>query len=750
MKKIITKIKEMFFNIEFIKFVAIGCINTLNGILFSYVFSIFLNENLAFVVGYILGLFISYLLNSFFTFKEKLHIKKFVKFAISYIPNFIIQNVVVILVFNVLGYHKLIAYALAAIIGVPITFLFMKLFAFNNKETGINGVFIKLSSKVKKCLNDVLHNKMSKFRAIVLIDMLLKSICVMAIIQEDSANSLKFSKISFRYAIIYLAFILIFYSFSYLLSKNKQIIYLWCMNVLYSILLIFDLSYYRVSRDFLGLKHILYPDSFNTMNDSVINFEKIDLIFIIDLVVILIWFILRKVRNEERRSAKKFAITLIPSISIILVGGLLLDILNINGYNETIFDKRWDVEMSATAPGPLGYHTLEIVRTLYKKTNRINELDKEEIDAWFKYNREDLEKNEYFGCIKGKNIVLLQVESLENFVINKKVEGKYIMPFLTKLSQEGIYCSNFYEQNSGGHSIDCDFLVNTSIYPLEDFITAVNYGENVYSNSLPRILKRNGYNTITTHAEELNSFNWTELHKCGFDPDDIWALNDFDYDERVGYGLSDKSYLSQVANKLENVKEPFLIQIPTLSSHGPFDIQSVYRELDLPSDIDKSKLGGYFQSLRYTDNQIKRFYNMLSESGIMKDTVFVIYGDHTGVHNYYNDEIKDLDYDGNWWKEYDHKIPLIIYGEGINPTEVTVSGGQVDILPTLCYLLGIDDEEYKNTSMGRVLLNTNRDATLRRWRIIEGNIRNNEERDFILKSYYIGNRIIMNDYMNKK
>ena len=118
---------------------------------------------------------------------------------------------------------------------------------------------------------------------------------------------------------------------------------------------------------------------------------------------------------------------------------------------------------------------------------------------------------------------------------------------------------------------------------------------------------------------------------------------------------------------------------------------------------------------------------MLSESGIMKDTVFVIYGDHTGVHNYYNDEIKDLDYDGNWWKEYDHKIPLIIYGEGINPTEVTVSGGQVDILPTLCYLLGIDDEEYKNTSMGRVLLNTNRDATLRRWRIIEGNIRNNEE-----------------------
>ena len=130
MSTIVDKIKNTFFTKEFIMFVIIGIINTFNGVIFSYIYSSFLNENLAFIVGYISGLFISYLLNSYFTFKENLELKKFIKFAVSYIPNFIIQNIVVIIVFNIMGWHKLIAYGLAAIIGVPVTFILMKIFAF--------------------------------------------------------------------------------------------------------------------------------------------------------------------------------------------------------------------------------------------------------------------------------------------------------------------------------------------------------------------------------------------------------------------------------------------------------------------------------------------------------------------------------------------------------------------------------------------------------------------------------------------
>lgn len=126
----IHKIKRLFLNKEFIIFIIIGGINTINGVIFSYIYSSLLNENLAFIIGYISGLIISYLLNSYITFKEKLSFTKFIKFGVSYIPNFIIQNIVVVVAFNILDLHKLIAYSLAAIIGIPVTFILLKFFAF--------------------------------------------------------------------------------------------------------------------------------------------------------------------------------------------------------------------------------------------------------------------------------------------------------------------------------------------------------------------------------------------------------------------------------------------------------------------------------------------------------------------------------------------------------------------------------------------------------------------------------------------
>ncbi|MGG7059382.1 GtrA family protein [Clostridium nigeriense] len=123
-------LKKIFLNKEFILFIIIGVINTFNGVVFSFIYSSLLNENIAFILGYISGLAVSYILNSYITFKEKLAFAKFIKFAISYIPNFIIQNIVVIITFNILGLHKLIAYCLAAIIGIPVTFILLKFFAF--------------------------------------------------------------------------------------------------------------------------------------------------------------------------------------------------------------------------------------------------------------------------------------------------------------------------------------------------------------------------------------------------------------------------------------------------------------------------------------------------------------------------------------------------------------------------------------------------------------------------------------------
>lgn len=130
MKKLIS----LFFSKQFLIFLVIGGVNTLNGVLFPYLFSLFLQENIAYLLSYVPSLCISYVLNSVFTFKEPLAFKKLIKFVISYLPNFIIQNLSFVVVFNILGLPKLLAILLASVIGIPLTFIILKLFAFGKKK----------------------------------------------------------------------------------------------------------------------------------------------------------------------------------------------------------------------------------------------------------------------------------------------------------------------------------------------------------------------------------------------------------------------------------------------------------------------------------------------------------------------------------------------------------------------------------------------------------------------------------------
>jgi len=133
MDNVVQKFKDTFFSKQFIIFVLIGIVNTFNGTVFSYIYSSFLSANVAFLPGYISGLLISYILNSFITFKEKLSFQKLIKFTVSSMPNFIIQYIVVIIC-NMIELHKLFAYMLAAIIGIPVTFLLLKFFAFSKNS----------------------------------------------------------------------------------------------------------------------------------------------------------------------------------------------------------------------------------------------------------------------------------------------------------------------------------------------------------------------------------------------------------------------------------------------------------------------------------------------------------------------------------------------------------------------------------------------------------------------------------------
>ncbi|WP_285396537.1 haloacid dehalogenase-like hydrolase [Lysinibacillus sp. fls2-241-R2A-57] len=114
---------------EFILFIFVGIVNTINGVVFSSIFSLTLDGTLAFILGYAGSLTISYILNSTFVFKNTLSWVRFVKFCISYIPNFVIQFVMVFVFLHYFNLREIIVYTMSAILGVPITFLMVKFFA---------------------------------------------------------------------------------------------------------------------------------------------------------------------------------------------------------------------------------------------------------------------------------------------------------------------------------------------------------------------------------------------------------------------------------------------------------------------------------------------------------------------------------------------------------------------------------------------------------------------------------------------
>lgn len=120
---------------EFFRFWCVGCVNMAASWSLEAIWSLMLPPNSAFAVGYAMSLLVSFALNSKVTFKMPLSFYRFWRFALSYIPNFLVQMASVFLLYNILHLPHLLCYFMAAIIGTPVTFLCLKFFAFRGGHT---------------------------------------------------------------------------------------------------------------------------------------------------------------------------------------------------------------------------------------------------------------------------------------------------------------------------------------------------------------------------------------------------------------------------------------------------------------------------------------------------------------------------------------------------------------------------------------------------------------------------------------
>ncbi|WP_161797128.1 LTA synthase family protein [Clostridium cylindrosporum] len=436
-------------------------------------------------------------------------------------------------------------------------------------------------------------------------------------------------------------------------------------------------------------------------------FRLLDVIFFIDLFLIGIFLTRIKKRYDLfRRDISSFMILFLVPTIYLTYAHIKIDKLNKGFYNQTIFINSWAQNQTMSNLTPIGYHLFDIYNYLKdSKPYNITSSEKLKIETFFENKAELLPKNNFNAMFKGKNLIILQVESLENFVIGKSNNGQEITPNINKLLKNSIYFDNFLEQTHEGTTSDAEFMANTSIFPVRRGSTFFRFPSNKYYASLPNLMEKSGYSSIATHPDRGSYWNWLpSLSSIGFEKCvDSTSLN---IDETIGLGLSDRSFLNQLANILEKQPKPFYSFSITLSSHTPYKLPKEHVNLDVSKDIKGQIIGSYFESVNYTDSAIGEFVNLLDKKGILNNSVVVIYGDHEGPHKYFKDEIKNSSYEP-WMKDNYSKVPFIIYSKDISsPKVISTYGGQIDILPTISYLMGIPEKNYTYTSVGRNLLNT--------------------------------------------
>lgn len=478
-------------------------------------------------------------------------------------------------------------------------------------------------------------------------------------------------------------------SFSLLFRHKDRALFLLLANIVISILFFADILYARAFGHLISVLMVFATGLTGDLGGSITSLIHIpDFLMFLDLPLLILLYLRRRRTYYARRRAGAFVtVFLIASVLMTAYAGWLSETGRMENY------KKHPLVMS-----PLGNHLYDVSRFVYEANYKVTPGDRQAIAAWHAENEQYMaaaEQHEVLGGIfKGKNLIVIQVESLENGLIGLEYEGQEITPNINRLLDRSLYFSQVVEQVKDGNSSDAELLFNASLYPVASGSAFLRFGENTYP-AMPGILAESGYTSIAIHGDDKEYWNRDVVFsQMGFDR----YIDETQFDEqllqngpKVGMGILDEILFEQSLREIRQLPEPFNAFIITITSHMPFTMPPAYEYLDL-SRADRT--ADYLQSIRYVDEAFGSFYRQLEAEGLLKDSVLVLYGDHEGVHKYYPTDLP----------ANDKELPFIVHAPGLEGMTIDNPGGQVDMMPTLLYLLGIEKEAYAATVMGRNLL----------------------------------------------
>jgi lipoteichoic acid synthase len=508
-----------------------------------------------------------------------------------------------------------------------------------------------------------------------------------------------------------LGLILILFAFSYLFNGRGRLIYAYIIDLFLSIALLANTLYLHYFSSPITVSTFYQTNNLSGLGESIFHlFQFSYLIYLVDLVVLPFFFFRMKIGSGKRHWKKAALLVVIGLLLVVLKPVKLIFINKMENPFQTYDSKDFAVQY-----GIFGHHILDTYFHWVDKNFQLSDSEKDEIDQMFKEQKvtDNSEKGNFKGYGEGKNLILIQVESLQNFVLNEKVNGEEITPEINNLLRNSLYFPNFYAQTIQGNSSDAEFLTQTSLFPLMNGAVFFRYPHNKYV-AMPSVFKQNGYETLAVHGDEKTFWNRNVMYPV-LGIDEYIDIDQLEQDEMIGMGLGDKSMFEQTADILNKKNEPFYSLIVTLTSHVPYEMPKEEKVLDLSDDLGNSLLGNYFQSVHYTDAAIGQFIDELEQAGALKDSVVVLYGDHNGI--FYRDKSlvenqwlnKTISKD-EWYQKY-ATVPFIIYDPSLEGKQFSTMGGQIDVFPTLSHFMGVSNPNSRYL-MGKNLLITENNTVI--------------------------------------
>lgn len=486
----------------------------------------------------------------------------------------------------------------------------------------------------------------------------------------------------------------------FIFKNRSRFIFSMIVNLFFSILMFADNLYYNYSTSLISvaqISNIKYSEQIGTAIGDLLNIVQI--LYFIDIILVILLLVTRvikieKVKERLWKPAIVYTIIMIATFST-----------TIQTYVSEAKEYRYNKKMQLEIGTLYSFHFLDIQSNMnLKKTAKYTNKD----DVLNAYNSLKNEYNENYeqdiynlaGIAKGKNVILLQLESFQNFLLNKTINGKEITPNLNKFMAENIKIDNMMIQ-SYSTTADSEHSVISSLYPLENGMAFAQYSSNKYDDIFD-VYKRGDYYNIYMHGNDSSFWNRKNVYRL-LQVDELDFIDSFDPNSELINGwLSDETLYRHAVTKLSNVEEgPFFANIISASCHNAFDLPGLENKydkvsIDIGEKYDDTFFGHYLEAANYADYAFGIFIDELKKAGLYDDTVILVFGDHYGMQMYNDEMLEFLKENEHEYNSVDTEINYVnvVCGmkiPGVDKMEITKTVSKLDIKPTLSYICGLED-----------------------------------------------------------